>query len=54
MFGQIEFVGEERTNAADLQNTLAAVHRRQLVLRHEFFATMSSGKFKMSIKIALL
>ena len=40
MFGQIEFVGEERTNAADLQNTLAAVHRRQLVLRHEFLAEL--------------
>ena len=40
MFGQIEFVGEERTNTADLQNTLAAVHRRQLVLRHEFLAEL--------------
>lgn len=30
----------QRTNAADLQNTLAAVHRRQLVLRHEFLAEL--------------
>ena len=46
MFGQIEFVGEERTNAADLQNTLAAVHRRQLVLRHEFYAATGRDVYK--------
>ena len=46
MFGQVEFVGKEGANTTDLQNTLAAVHRRQLVLRHEFFATMSSDELK--------
>ena len=45
VMGQFVLVREERPHTAELQNTLATVHDGKLVPAHEFFATMSSGKF---------
>ena len=47
VLGDVVLVGQKRANAPQLQNALAAVHNRQLVLAHQLFATMSSGKFKV-------
>ena len=54
MLGQIVFIWLERPDTAQLQNALSAIQHSQFIHRSQVFATMSSGKFKMSIKIALL
>ena len=46
MLRNVVFVTEKRSHTSKLQNTLGSVHDGDLVLRHQFFATMSSGKFK--------
>ena len=44
MLGQIVLVGEERPDAAQLQDALSAVHDGQFIPAHKFFATMSSDE----------
>lgn len=46
MFGDVVLVGQERADAPQLQDTLAAVHDCQLVYAHKLFATLSSDEFK--------
>ena len=46
MAGYIKLVAEKRPHPSKLQNTLAAVHHRYLVLGHQLFATLSSDEFK--------
>jgi len=38
--------GVRRSHASKLQNTLGSVHDGDLILRHQFFSTMSSDEFK--------
>ena len=45
MLRDVVFVTEKRSHAAKLQNTLGSVHDGDLILRHQFFATKSSGEF---------
>ena len=54
MLGNIEFVGEKRSDTLHLQDALAAIHHRKLVRRHQIFATMSSDEFKNGQKITPL
>ena len=51
MLCNIVLVGKERPDTSELHDTFAAVHDCQLILRHEFFATMSSDEFKIGKKI---
>lgn len=46
MLRNVVFVTEKRSHASKLQNALCSVHDGDLILRHQFFAIMSSGKFK--------
>ena len=46
MLRNVVFVTEKRSHASKLQNTLGSVHDGDLILRHQFFATMSSGELK--------
>ena len=46
MLRNVVFVTEKRSHASKLQNTLCSVHDGDLILRHQFFATMSSDEFK--------
>ena len=46
MLRNVVFVTEKRSHASKLQNTLCSVHDGDLILRHQFFATMSSGELK--------
>lgn len=46
MLRNVVFVTEKRSHASKLQNTLGSVHDGDLILRHQFFATMSSDEFK--------
>jgi hypothetical protein len=46
MLRNVVFVTEKRSHTSKLQNTLGSVHDGDLVLRHQFFATMSSDEFK--------
>ena len=54
MLRDVVFATEKRSHASKLQNTLGSVHDGDLVLRHQFFATMSSDEFKIGKKIPLL
>ena len=54
MLRNVAFVTEKRSHASKLQNTLGSVHDGDLVLRQQFFATMSSDEFKIGKKIPLL
>ena len=54
VLGDVVLVGQKRANAPQLQNALAAVHNRQLVLDHQLFATMSSDELKKSVAKRLL
>lgn len=47
MLRYIKLVAEKRPHPSKLQDTLASVHHRNLVLGHQLFATMSSDEFKM-------
>lgn len=46
MLCDVEFVRQEGTDAAQLEDALPAVQHGQLVLAHKLFATMSSDEFK--------
>ena len=46
MLRNVVFVTEKRSHASKLQNTLGSVHDGDLILRHQFFATLSSDEFK--------
>ena len=46
MLRNVVFVTEKRSHASKLQNTLCSVHDGDLILRHQFFATMSSDELK--------
>ena len=54
MLRNVVFVTEKRSHASKLQNTLSSVHDGNLILRHQFFATMSSDELKKAIKEILL
>jgi len=54
MLRNVVFVTEKRSHTSKLQNTLGSVHDGDLVLRQQFFATMSSDEFKIGKKIPLL
>ena len=45
MLRYIEFIREEWSDASKLHDTFPAIHDRNLVLRHQFFATLSSEEF---------
>lgn len=45
MLRNVVFVTEKRSHTSKLQNTLGSVHDGDLILRHQFFATKSSGEF---------
>ena len=47
MLRYIKLVAEKRPHPSKLQDTLASVHHRDLVLGHQLFATMSSDEFKI-------
>ena len=46
MLRYIKLVAEKRPHPSKLQDTLASVHHRNLVLGHQLFATLSSDEFK--------
>ena len=46
MLRYVILITEKRSHTSELQDTFAAVHDCDLVLRHQFFATMSSDEFK--------
>lgn len=46
MLRQIVLLGVERADALHLDDAAAGGHDSQLIHAHQFFATMSSGKFK--------
>ena len=46
MLRNVVFVTEKRSHASKLQNTLGSVHDGDLILRHQFFAILSSGELK--------
>lgn len=46
MLGNVEFVAQEWSDSAQLQDALAAIHDRKFVPAHKFFATMSSDELK--------
>ena len=46
VLGNVVLIRKERTHATQLEDALVSVHRRKLILAHQLFATMSSGKFK--------
>ena len=48
VLGQVVLVAQKRSDATQLQNTLAAVQHRQFIPAHKFFATKSSDKFNLS------
>ena len=54
MLRNVVFVTEKRSHTSKLQNTLGSVHDGDLILRHQFFATMSSDEFKKDKKITPL
>jgi len=45
MLRYIEFIREEWSDTSKLHDTFPAVHDRNLVLRHQFYATLSSDEF---------
>ena len=45
MLRYIEFIRKEWSDASKLHDTFPAVYDRNLVLRHQFFATLSSEEF---------
>ena len=46
VLGNVVLIRKERTHTTQLEDTLAAIHNSKLILAHQLFATMSSGKFK--------
>ena len=46
MLRYIKLVAEKRPHSPKLQDALASVHHRDLVLGHQLFATMSSDELK--------
>ena len=54
MLRQIVLVGEKGSDTTQLKDTLSTIQDCQLILRHEFFATMSSDEFKKGKKITPL
>ena len=54
MFRYIKLVAEKRPHPSKLQDALASVHHRDLVLGHQLFTTMSSDEFKKGQKSPLL
>ena len=46
VLGQIIFVGQKGTDAAQLEDALATIQHRKLIDGREIFATMSSDEFK--------
>jgi len=46
MLRYIKLVREKRSHSPKLHDTLAAIHDCNLVLAHQFFATLSSDEFK--------
>lgn len=46
MPGNIELIRAEWTDASELEDALSAIQHAQFVDTGQFFATMSSGKFK--------
>lgn len=46
MPGNIKLVAEKGPHTLHLQDALAVVHDSQLILAHQFTATLSSGKLK--------
>ena len=46
VLGDVVLIRKERTHTTQLEDALVSVHRRKLILAHQLFATMSSGKFK--------
>ena len=49
MLCYIKFIREEWSDASKLHDTFSAVHDRNLVLRHQFYATLSSDEFKFTL-----
>src|SRR5699024_12339506 len=49
--GNIEFIAEKRAYSTKLQDTLIPVHHGKFIPAHQFFATLSSGKFKKASAI---
>ena len=54
MLRYVVLITEKRSHASKLQDTFAAVHDGDLILRHQLFATMSSDEFKKGKKITPL
>src|SRR5699024_7790440 len=54
MLRYIKLVAEKRPHPSKLQDTLASVHHRDLVLGHQLLSTMSSDEFKKGQKSPLL
>ena len=50
MLRYIEFIREEWSDTSKLHDTFPAVHDRNLILAHQFTATLSSGKFRITQK----
>ena len=54
MLRYVVLVAQEGSQAADLEDALAAVEGGKVVHAHELFATMSSDEFKMCKQMPLL
>lgn len=46
MLADVEFIREKRSDSTKLHDTFPAVHDCNLILAHQFFATLSSDEFK--------
>ena len=46
VLGDVVLIRKERPHTAQLEDALVSVQRCKLILAHQLFATMSSGKFK--------
>lgn len=50
MLRYIEFIREEWSDTSKLHDTFPAVHDRNLILAHQFYATLSSDEFNFAHK----
>ena len=49
MLGDVKLIGEEWSNPSKLHDALPSVHDRNLILAHQFYATLSSDEFKFTL-----
>ena len=51
VLGYVKLIAEKRPHAPQLQDALVPIHDRELIPAHQFIATLSSGEFKIFLKV---